>query len=383
MPQPASSGSPARIIAVDACGIRIPLAKPVTFSTRRVEARFYTLVRIRTSDGAEGIGLCHAGTRSSSVTTAAVRDLIRPMLIGQDPHRTEGIWAETYQDTLLNGRAGSVMRALSAVDIALWDRNARSCNLPLSRYMGACREETVPAYVSGGYYFPDRSATDWIEEEMGRHVANGFRAIKIKIGGAPPSMDALRVEAARQVVGPDGILLLDANNAWRDLASALRHLEPMMEYHPFFIEEPFSPEDFENHARLAEKLPVPIASGEILAGRRSFERLIAEGGVTIVQADAAVCGGFTEWRKIAGAAESKGLSMAPHSLHDIHIHLVASTPGGLFVEYFPDDSISPIAQVFDQRVEVRKGELVLPERPGLGFDFDENQVAKFAYDGWG
>src|SRR5262249_55448669 len=162
----------------------------------------------------------------------------------------------------------------------------------------------------------------------------GFKAAKIKIGGAAPSVDRERVAAAREVLGEDGILMLDANNAWNDFASAMRTLEPICAYRPFFIEEPFGPDDLANHARLAAALPVSIAGGELLGPRWSHKALIEQGGVTLLQPDAAVCGGITEYRRIASHAASAGVAVAPHSLHHLHIHLVAATPNALFAEYF-------------------------------------------------
>jgi L-alanine-DL-glutamate epimerase-like enolase superfamily enzyme len=338
-------------------------------------------VRITCDDGSDGIGFCHGGTRSAALSTLAVRELFAARLIGEDPHRTEGLWQELYQDSLLNGRAGAVMRALSAIDNALWDRNARSVGLPLWRYLGAVDKESTAAYASGGYYGPGDPAAV-IRSEMEKFVAAGFKAAKMKIGGAEPSVDLLRVAAARDVLGPDRLLMLDANNAWRDLASALRYLDPMMAYHPYMIEEPFGPEDALNHARLAAALPVAIATGEILGGRFASQDMMARGCVTILQPDACVCGGITEWRRIAASAAAMGVSVAPHSLHHLHIHCAASTPNSLFVEVFPDNSIVPFPLVLDRPMDMVDGRLKLPQGPGIGVEFNENAVERFAIDGW-
>ena len=368
------------ITTVEARTVRVPLAQPVSFSTRRVAARHYTLVRIERSDGVVGHGFCHGGTRFGGLATTAVRELLRPLLVGEDPCRTEGLWQEMHQDALLNGRAGAVMRALSAVDIALWDGNARAAGLPLWRHLGAFRRETVPAYFSGGYY--REGGEGEVRREVERAVAAGFRAVKLKIGGAPPSADAARVAAAREIIGPDGLLLLDANNAWTDLASALRAIRPLLDHNPFFIEEPFAPEDYENHRRLAATIPVTIASGELAAGRFAHRALIEQAGVTVLQPDAGVCGGITEWKRIAATAASASVPVAPHSFHDLHVHLTASVPNGLFVEYFDDASILPFRRLIDRQLAVRDGELVLPITPGLGFDFDDAAVARHAVETW-
>lgn len=368
------------ITEVEARTVRIALANPVAFSTRKVDARHYTLVRVTCSDGSTGIGFCHGGTRYGGLATAAVRHMLRPGLLGQDPHRTEGLWQELYQDSLLNGRAGAVMRALSAVDIALWDRNARAAGLPLWRYLGAVHRETVPCYVSGGYY--RGGGPEEIAEEVAGYVAEGFSAVKIKIGGASPSVDAQRVAAARAAMGPDGMLLLDANNAWNDLPAALRALEPLMPYKPYLIEEPFGPDDVMNHARLAEYLKVPLATGEILGGRWAHRELMQSGAITLLQPDTAVCGGITEWRRIAATAASLGISVSPHSMHHLNVHMVAATPNAAFVEYFPGTALLVFSLIVDRQIVVRGGRLVLPEGPGLGFDFLDAEVERYAVEPW-
>jgi L-alanine-DL-glutamate epimerase-like enolase superfamily enzyme len=369
------------IQTVEARTVRVPLASPVAFSTRRIAARHYTLVRVTTTDGVTGYGFCHGGAQFGGLATMVVREMLRPLLIGRDPHCTEAIWQDLHQETLLNGRAGAVMRALSAVDIALWDRNARSVGLPLWRYMGSYQTETVPAYASGGYYVD--GGTDEVRREVEGHVAAGFDAVKLKIGGASPSADAARVRTAREILGPDGLLLLDANNAWRDVAHALRALRPLVEFDPYLIEEPFGPEDIESHRRLADALPLTIASGEIAGGRHAHRDLLERGGITVLQPDVAVCGGITEWRRIAAMAAGASVPVMSHSFHDINAHLIASVPNGRFVEYFPDASILPFRNLLDAQIQVRDGALVLPTSPGLGFGFEAAALDRYGQDEWG
>ncbi len=370
-----------KIESVSACTVTVPLYRPTSFATRRVTARDYTLVKVRGDDGVEGIGFCYAGHTGGTIVTAAVRDLLAPVLIGQDPYRVEGLWETMYLESLLHGRAGAVMRAISGVDIALWDRNARSANLPLYQYLGAFRIDTVPAYASGGYYI-DGKTPEMLGEEVARYVDMGFQAVKIKIGRLGPSDEEERVAAARAAVGPNVLLMLDANNAWSDVPTALRYMERFKGYDPYWIEEPFSPDDIENHARLAERTSVLVATGEIEAGRWRFKALLEKGAAAVLQPDAAVCGGITEFRRIAAGADSYGVTLCPHWFDDLHVHLVAATPNARFVEYFPDDQVFNFRRLIDRRLEVHEGRLVLPSLPGLGFTFDEKLVAKLARDGW-
>ena len=364
-----------------ACNVSVPLDNPTSFSTRYVTARDYTLVRVLGEDGVEGIGFCYAGSSSGDIVTTAVRELLAPLLVGQDPHRVEGLWQEMYQEALLHGRVGSVMRAISALDIALWDRNARAVNLPLHKYLGAFYEDTVPAYASGGYYLEGKSP-EMLGEEMAYYVDMGFKAVKMKVGRLDPRSEEERVAAARDAVGSEALLMLDVNNAWSDLPMALRFVKRIEKYDPYWIEEPFSPDDIENHARLAERTSILVTTGEIEAGRWRHKELLDKGAAAILQTDAAVCGGITEFRRIVATAASYGIPVAPHWFHDLHVHLVAAAPNGRFVEYFPDDQVLNFRRLIDRQLEVRDGELVLPKLPGLGFNFDQEAVAKFAQDAW-
>ncbi len=365
-----------RVASVSARTVRVPLDAPTSFATRRVLERHYVLVTVVDDDGGEGIGFCYAGSSGGSLVALAVEELLAPVLVGQDPHRVEGLWEEMYGETLLHGRTGSVMRALSAVDIALWDRNSRSAGLPLYSYLGAYQRESVPAYASGGYYLEGKTPP-MLGEEMAGYAQMGFRAVKMKVGRLVPREDEQRVAAARSAVGPDVLLMLDANNAWSDLPSALRAVERFEQYDPYWIEEPFSPDNIDLHARLAERTPVLVATGEIEAGRWRHKELLDKEAAAILQPDAAVCGGITEFRRIAAMASAHGVTVSPHWFHDLHVHLVASIPNGRFVEFFPDDQVLNFRRLLDRQLELRDGSLTLPDSPGLGFRFDDAVAAAY------
>ena len=143
--------------------------------------RHYTLVKVTTESGIEGLGFCYCGNAAGWLVTGAVRDLLAGHVVGRDAHDTEAIWDAMYRDALLLGRRGAVVRAMSAIDIALWDANAKAAELPLYRYLGAARSDVVPAYASGGYYLAGKSERDLAAECAG-YVERGFAAVKIKVG---------------------------------------------------------------------------------------------------------------------------------------------------------------------------------------------------------
>jgi L-alanine-DL-glutamate epimerase-like enolase superfamily enzyme len=371
-----------RISTVEARTVVVPLDTPTAFSTREVTARHYSLVRVTDTDGVQGIGFCYAGSYGGEIVSQSVRDLFAETLVGQDSWRVKGIWDEAYRQTLLHGRAGSVMRALSILDIALWDLNARAAGMPLWQYLGATVADRVPAYASGGYYLAGKSADD-LATEMKDYVALGFSAVKMKIGRADAALDEERMAAVRDAVGPDVLIMLDANNAWRDLPTALRALRVLEPYDPYWIEEPFSPDEIDLHARLQRESPITVATGEVEQGRWRHKALLDAQAASILQTDAAVCGGITEFQRIAAMAESCGVTMAPHWFHDLHVHLVASTSNAQFVEFFADEKVLNFRKLITTQLQIAPGgDLMLPTGPGLGFDFDSEAIDRFAVDVW-
>jgi L-alanine-DL-glutamate epimerase-like enolase superfamily enzyme len=361
-------------VSVIAC--EIPLDHVTSFYTRTVSSRHYGLVKVRSVDGHEGIGFCYVGSRAGSLVKEAVEQLLGPLLIGQESRQTEGLWQTMYQESILQGRSGSVMRGISILDTALWDLNARSVGLPLHDYLGSLHRESVMAYASGGYYLDGKTPAK-LGEEVAGYVAKGFKAVKIKTGRLSPKEEEARIAAARDAIGPDVYLMLDANNAWSDLPTALEYMRRFEAYDPYWIEEPFSPDAIDLHARLASRTSVTVATGEIEVGRWRFRELIDAGGAEILQADAAVCGGISEWRKIAAHADSRGVTVSPHWFHDLHAPLVAATPNARFVEFFLDDQVLNFRRLVDNQLGFKDGQVMLHQTPGLGFGFDEAAVSRY------
>lgn len=370
-----------RITAVRARAICVPLDAPTSLSSRLVTDRHYGVVEIECDDGHVGIGFCYVGTAGGRMFAEAVHAVLAPMLIGQDPYRVEGLSQELYQEALLQGRAGVVVRAISSLDTALWDRNARAAGLPLYKFLGAVHCDRVPAYASGGYY-QDGKGPVQLAEEMARYVRDGFTAVKMKVGKGTLKEEEARVATVRECIGYDVTLMLDANNAWSDFPTARRFVRMYEKYDPYFIEEPFGPDDIANHVRLARATGIPVATGEIEVGRWRFKELLGQGAAAMLQPDACVCGGVSEFRRIVATAASFGVTVLPHWFHDLHVHLVASTPNARYVEFFPDDQILNFRRLVDTQLEARDGHLVLPQRPGLGFRFIEGALERYALTPW-
>jgi len=178
-------------------------------------------------------------------------------------------------------------------------------------------------------------------------------------------------------VGPDVEIMMDMNNAWVDTTQAMQYVRRFEQYNPYFLEEPFSPDDVDSHAKLAKLTNIPVATAEIGYGRWYHKELLDKNAAAILQHDAAVCGGITEWRRISATAASYGVIVCPHWFHDLHAPLVAATPNARYVEFFWDDQVLNFRKLVDRQLEHKNGRVLLRQDPGLGFDFEESMVERY------
>ncbi len=364
--------------------VAIPLERATRISTRALRERHYVLVDVVTDDGA-GSGYTYAGTGGGPLVKAAVSDVLQPLLADGRIDSIHDLWADMYQESLLLGRRGALLRAMSAVDIALWDLRAKGCGVPLAVLLGGSTTSPVPAYASGGYYSPDdESYEKAVAAEIEANILAGFKDHKIKVGGLALDQDVARVAAASRAAGGAGRLALDANNAYRSVGDALRAARAFEraagERGLWWLEEPLPPDDFAGHADLARTLETPVATGEIHQTRWDFAQLIERRAADLLQPDAGVLGGVSEWLRVAHAAECFGLKVAPHWHANLHAHLAAAAPNTLAIEHFAlDKGIYNFETLLTEetRLQVRDGAAVLSERPGIGIEYDERAVTRY------
>lgn len=373
---------------VTARAVAVPLQRSTRISTRALTERHFLLVEVGDDDGATGIGYCYAGTVGGALLAAMVRDVLAPVVLDSDAEDLPGLWRRLYQESLLIGRRGGLLRAISAVDIALWDLRARRCGEPLARLLGGSTARHLPAYASGGYYRPDDGpAPEAVRTEIAASRKLGFRDHKIKVGGLPVAEDAERVAAAIDAIGGHGRLALDANNAYATAAEALHAARAFEDAAGatglWWLEEPLAPDDIAGHAELAAALETPVATGEIHQTRWDFAQLIERRAADILQPDAGVVGGISEFLRIAHVAEAFNLPIAPHWHANLHAQLAAALPGTLTIEYFElaNDIYNFEALVSeDSRLRIEDGQIVLGDRPGIGIELDEQAVAAYALE---
>jgi D-arabinonate dehydratase len=361
-----------KITDVQAILISIPLRKPTSMSNKTVTSREYVVTRVFTDEGITG----SAYTIGGSLVLSAVNETLKPLVVGANPFETERLWDRMFRTTLILGRKGAVIRALSTIDIALWDIKGRALNQPLYKLLGAYADK-ISVYSSGGYYRQGESFQE-MADEMAGIVARGFGGIKIKVGALSFKEEVERLRTLRRTVGEGVEIMVDANNAWNELTYARKIMRAFEEYRVAWFEEPVLPDNFRGSAELAATFETPIATGEQECTRWGFRDLIEHRAADILQPDVAVVGGVTEWMKVAALASAYDLPISSHYFHDVHVHLMASIPNGLAAEYFPLDlDIMVFDRVVQEPLKPENGFLPVPQRPGLGMELDEEKLKRY------
>jgi D-arabinonate dehydratase len=367
-----------RIVRASVKRVRIPLPAPVSFSVKTLHHRENLLVEIETEDGSIGTGFCLQDA-SAAAAKAALTDELLPLIVGRDANQIRGLWEIMFRQSVRSGRRGSLLHALSAVDIALWDRLARSRDLPLHVLLGGCRD-SAPCYASGGYYHEGESLAR-LEEEIRGYVEQGYEAVKIKVGRLSTREEIERVRLVRDIIGPDRALMVDANQAYRTVepcAELCRKIEP---YDIAWFEEPFAVDEVESFIRLRQRTSIPLATGEVEATRWAFKELMHRGAVDVVQPDATVCGGITEWLRIEAFASAWGVPVAPHYHWDLHVQLACASPQVSYLEKFEGTDVKNFDLILQRPLQVGPGgELAVPEGPGHAVEFDPDAVARYLMD---
>ena len=340
------------------------LERPYHNSIVTTTSKEITFVEIRTDDGLTGRSF--AGQREQPTIEGPLRN----QLLGQDPIPAARCWHLMFTGWRKPVAKGDVISAIGSVDNALWDLRGHALDLPVYKLLGGFRD-AVPAYAAGGYYEEGKGLAE-LGEEMQHFVDSGYRAVKMKVGGAPLREDIARVRAARESVGDDVKLMVDANNAW-NAAQAITFGRAVEQYDVSWFEEPCWPDDLAGAAEVCRALDMPIASGEIEYTRWGVRDLVNQRAADIIQADPHTTGGLTEWMRIAALASAHHLPVAPHGNHYLGAHAVAAVDNGMIVESYA--RLHAWQDNFFAPMELKDGQLLLPQSPGLGLEVDLKALA--------
>ena len=351
-----------RIATVDTALFRIELPVPLSDSTHGTMTHFELVtVRLRDSDGAEGVGYTYTTGAGGAAVHALIDQGLRSVLTGADPDQIEALWTRMWWKLHYGGRGGSVSLAVSACDIALFDLKAKRLGVPLWRMLGGF-DAAVPCYAGG----IDLDFTlDALLKQTDDNLRKGFRAIKMKVGRARLSEDQARVQAMRAHLGEDFPLMADANMRWT-VDQSIRAARVFRDSNLTWLEEPTIPDDIAGHARIVREGGVPIATGENLHTLHEFTQMITAGGVTFPEPDVTNCGGITVFMKVAHLAEAFNLPLTSHGAHDVTVHLLAAVPNRSYLEVHGFG----LDRYIQQPIAISEGNAIAPDRPGHGVAFD-------------
>lgn len=325
----------------------------------------FVFVEIATKEGHTGIGFGYSKRAGGPGMYAHAKE-IAGELIGEDPNDIARIWEKLVWAGASMGRTGLTTQTIAAFDIALWDLKAKRAGLPLAKLLGAHRDSVQCYNTSGGYL---SSPIEEILARVDESIEKGIGGIKIKVGQPDPMIDLARVEAVHDRIEGRVSLMVDANQQW-DRTTAARVGRALEQYSLTWIEEPLDCYDAEGHAQLAAILDTPVATGEMLTSPFEHLDFIQKRACDFIQPDAPRVGGITPFLKIMAHADHAGMKLAPHFAMEIHLHLAAAYPREPWVEHF--EWLEPM---FNERLQIKDGRMIVPNRPGLGFSLSEQALA--------
>jgi L-alanine-DL-glutamate epimerase-like enolase superfamily enzyme len=351
----------------------IPLAIPLRYETPEspwaAGLGRQIIVQVHTDAGISGLG--EAFAYGVPLAVCAVIEELKPLLVGADPTQPEILYEQLSQATLLYGRRGLGLFALSAIDIALWDIVGQVKKQPLYKLLGGSESKRLPAYVSLLRY----QTPPEVARVIVRCLEAGFHAVKLH------QIDLKSVSVAREVAGDRVELMLDVNCPW-NVEEALAMARTLAPYHLTWLEEPvWPPDDYHGLAQVRRGAGIPIASGENEGTVYGFASLLAQEAADILQPSVTKVGGISEWRKIAALAVQHGKQVAAHSFYFgpgfvATLHLMAALPGCTYVEVAGCTLEAPLLQ---EPFDFSDGTVAVPERPGLGVTLNQEVLEKYPY----
>ncbi len=370
-----------KITAVKTFLLKHPMAKATGPSNFYYRVRTTLIIKIETDEGISGWG--------EAVAFVGIRNLIEEqyasILIGRDPLEHRALWRELWGQNFGNGMA------LGGVEIALDDLRGKALKVPVAELYGGRLRDRVPAYASAMNYIEGETPSEYYPREATALLGQGFRAMKMRIGGQSHKDDLAAIKAVRRAVGPDVKLMADGNGAYT-LGTAMKMGRELEEQDYYWFEEPLpqSTPGYAGYEVLTAKLDIPIAACEGLTSRAQFKEAISRRAMAIVQPDVCIAGGIGECLFVAEMARLWGIQCMPHCwagglVIAASVHLLSLLPDASWGRATEtpmlelDHVENPFReQLFKQSVEIKDGFAIVPKVPGLGVEIDEERLAYYS-----
>jgi D-galactarolactone cycloisomerase len=369
-----------KIARIECVGLRGATPEGGWSNELRPEDCVHTLVAVQTDTGLIGLGSVFA---NDALVRGALQ-ILEPLYRGENALEPERVSEKLHQHTFWQGRGGSVTHTISGIDIALWDVLGQATGQPIGRLLGGCYRTRVKAYASVLMQEPAR-----LGEHLRSIKAQGFRAFKIgwgPFGRRDISSDEAIVKVARDAVGPEALLMVDAGASdafWpQGFKWALRTADMLASYDVHWFEEPLPPDALADYIQLRQRARIPIAGGEVLTRRQAFQPWLEGGAFDIVQPDVTKVGGISEERRIAWMAREHGIRFIPHGWNTAvglaaDLQLASAFADTDLVEYLTGSPFIDEIAVGGWKLDA-EGMLPIPSTPGLGLRLDWNEVSKYS-----
>jgi L-alanine-DL-glutamate epimerase-like enolase superfamily enzyme len=356
-----------KIVRVETSPVVVTLKQPIGTAFGQIHSFGCILVFVHGDSGVVGENLVFTLNNRRTKVLRQMIDELADLLIGRDAGHIANFWARAWKDINFLGHKGVPVVGISALDGALWDALGKTVNLPLYRLLGGAQDR-VPAYHSGGLWLT--STIDELVAEAESFVSAGFKAIKMRLGAADPATDTARVRAVRKAIGPKIHLMADANQQLNE-SQAIRLGRILEEFDLTWFEEPLPAWDLDGLARVSAALDTPIASGETEYTRYGFRRMLELRSADILMPDLQRAGGVSEFMRVGHMAESHDVPVSSHLFPETSIQVLGGLSNAIYLEYMPWFS-----ELYSERLEFENGNAVVPERPGWGFTFNMDYVAR-------
>jgi L-alanine-DL-glutamate epimerase-like enolase superfamily enzyme len=367
-----------KIVKIQAAGLRGSTPQGGWAHEIKPQDCVHTLVAVFTDEGVTGWGSIFT---NDELAKAALH-VLEPLYSGENPQEPERVSEKLHANTFWMGRGGAITHTISGIDMAMWDILGKTTGQPVGRLLGGCYRNRVLPYASLLMREPSALAEDLLAIR-----GQGFRAFKIgwgPFGRQSDAMDERMVRAAREAVGSDALLMVDAGASdafWQQAFKwAVRTARMLADFGVYWFEEPLPPDNLSDYVLLRQNSPLPIAGGEVLTRRQSFVPWLQGRALDIVQPDVTKVGGISEERRIAWMAEDNGIRFIPHGWNTAlglaaDLHLASASRATDMVEYlsgspFIDDLVENKWELDDN------GMLMVPNGPGLGLSLNLDAVEK-------
>jgi L-alanine-DL-glutamate epimerase-like enolase superfamily enzyme len=353
------------IARIDAVRSVFPLASPITLGAMTIASREFLCVRVTTEAGLQG----HAFALSRGLPSEAfIQQVVAPTLVGRDSDLIGERVADCLSAVAAPSHAGMLKRAVSLVEIALWDVKGHRLQTPLWRLLGGARAE-VPVLLVGGYLTAD-STPEEVGEKLGVLAADGYTLIKVARASTPDLTRRL-LSASRGALSAGCRLVVDTHWCWQTSADALQEISLWGDLDLAWLEDPMPPGRWDPTRELREKSGLPIGVGDEVTDEQELRRLVDTRAVDVLRVDATTLGGVGAWSRLSAYAHLSGLMVSPHAYPEVHIHCACAWPLACAVEMFEIDSpYWPTNRFVVGGMIVENGVARAPERPGLGVEID-------------